>query len=149
MFSSLPHCSNRLFGQGLAVSYLYLVLLFDRQNIIHISIHSLKFTVTLLTDWSSKNIQKIWFVYIDPTLFMKLPCVPSKLLPHCSQIYDKQIISSSFMYTTTLLKEAIWTDIMNVLCIPSNLLSHNVVYELTMHRFNTCFLKTSATLLTD
>ena len=43
---------HRLFEQGLAMSYLYLVPLIDQQNIIHISIHSLKFTVTLLTDWS-------------------------------------------------------------------------------------------------
>ena len=41
---------HRLFEQGLAMSYLYLVPLIDRQNIIHISIHSLKLTVTLPTD---------------------------------------------------------------------------------------------------
>ena len=60
----------------------------------------------------------------------------------------KQINGYSFLSTATLLKEAIWTENMNVLCIPSNLLSPNVVYELTMHRFDICFLKTSATLLT-
>ena len=92
----------------------------------------------------------------------------SKLLPHCSQIYVKQIIGNSFFSTATLLTEAIWTEIRNALCIPSNLLSHrsqnnlqkyqadlgyifkpNIVYELTIHRHNTCFLKTTATLLTD
>ena len=29
-------------------------------------------------------------------LFMKWPCIPSKLLPHCSKIYVKKIIDNSF-----------------------------------------------------
>ena len=90
----------------------------------------------------------------------------TKVLPHCSQIYVEQIIGNSFFSTATLLTEAIWTEIRNTLCIPSNLLSHrsknnlqkisdrfvlyiqtNVVYEFTMHRHNTCILKSTATLL--
>ena len=79
-----------------------------------------------------------------------------------------QINGFSFLSTATLLKEAIWTEIRNVRCIPPNLLSHhsqnnhkkisgnlcyiykpNIVHEFTMQGHNTCFLKITAFFLTD
>ena len=71
-----------------------------------------------LLSYCSQNIRQIWFEYIGPNLFIKWQCIPSKLLPHCSQIYVKQINGNSFLSTATLLTEAIWTEIKNVIRIP-------------------------------
>ena len=63
MFSSLPHCSDTLFVQSLGVSYISLLLYFQQ-------IDKVEFTVTLLTEQSSKNIRHICNICVNLLLFI-------------------------------------------------------------------------------
>ena len=60
-----------------------------------------KFTVTLLTEKSSKHIRQVCVIHLNLMLFMNWPCmgiihVSSKLLPLCSQNNVKKNLASMF-----------------------------------------------------